>query len=256
MSLTFASLSEAWGDQVSPPAPSNKRSKKHRKDPLCSLYQQSQNINKEHDDDFLTFLDEDEMLSNQTKDCKAKTSRYDVRPSREPAYKYIDEYEQVELKDNIPNHMKRNQIKSSLSCAPSKVPDTSSKEINGYNVHDTDDYFEYANMSKDDLSNICGRKHVFVEEEEDFDEHYQRAPSKNKNITVHEEYDSTTPTPNKLNRGTYRESFQDDEVPVSNNKQPYDTKQSMMDFLLYIFSGILLIMMMEQILLLGMKMKA
>ena len=53
-----------------------KKKKKERKDPLCSLYQQQYNPGKVLDSDFLSLLDEDEMLNHSSGHMQSPYKRY------------------------------------------------------------------------------------------------------------------------------------------------------------------------------------
>lgn len=255
MSLGFASISEAWGEPVST------KKKKIKKDPLYSLYQQSQVPSKELDEDFMALLDEDDMVRHGRKDGKLhKYNRYSAKESRLPYNQYIElpgEKSRVIPTQNKQQHsryaVEQESIKSPLEDLGLFA--SNDGEVLGYDSEFSSQFQEYDQALKTSMESCESDNRqglVYIEEEEE-------APRFRDTVYVEDDpvfEEESESYPFELSRQCkagkkkrYIEEFDNNEEIDGSLRRDYLTT------FLYIVSGIFVIFMMEQILRIGMKLR-
>lgn len=259
MTLGFASINEAWGEPVS-----TKR-KKVRKDPLQSLYQQSQSPTKELDEDFMALLDEEDMVSHHKKDTRKKYNKYSSENARMPYNQYVEIEEDQPHVERYTAPMKQYAKKEQQKYPPIEdlglVADKNTNEILGFDSTFAANFQELGTALKNEEDFLCNREKndidisppVFIEEEEE--------PVYRDTVCIEEEEEQERPIYRSNYRRPHVERFRNSGYAEYEQnmagvlpKQPLSTGDYVNAFL-YIISGIFIIIMMEQVLRIGMRLR-
>lgn len=129
MSLTYASIDDAWGD----PIVNAMSGKKKKKKPIvCSLYSQSTSEKKEMDEDFMSFYDDTEMGNFKAKDNAQAYERYSVQPMDNGQYAELDEPRKSEL-DN--KHVESEEIDKKITYITPRIRRSREEDTHGDNTY-------------------------------------------------------------------------------------------------------------------------
>lgn len=275
MSHWFSLIKDVYGDESDV-----KPSKKNKKDPHCNLYKQSQ-IG-EHDEDFMSMYDDDTLFKPASKSVPNRYRKYSSAPVR-TKNKYVD-YCDIQKIEPKPSRRK-------VSCddIPASKPSFKNDVVAGY---DDEKYFPYEKFFDNDIQASYNEKAQYCHEESAHHNtissnegqhipYINEEDDANTDIHVQQEFQEVDNRGHRHHMVNEQEELERDNVPNTTYKQrpsrvhvdqdevvdfveqfhnnkgrlhkQKKTTEMWIDLFLYVFSGVILIFALEQILQLGMK---
>lgn len=251
MPLAYAPFDEFMSSE--PKCEGGKKKKKRaQKDPICSLYEQQFNTGKMLDNDFLSLLDEDEMIQHASKDTQSPYKKFGPKTN---VYQRVGARKHVQAEEHIEVSRPSRYCKQQQRAYPDRPSRHNVDNLDGWNWDDASNLYD---LNETPLYDRFSSSAIEAEESYPEETPATRAPVP---VYAEEEEDySVEPSVSLPMRDeAYARLPIQSAYPPQRYVEPYrngpDEPVQWADVALYVFSGIILIVMLEQILRIGLHFK-